>query len=295
MKNDSLEDESITKKAEVLIEALPHIQQFNRKIIVVKYGGSIMVDEKLKSSVISDVILLKLVGSKPIIVHGGGKEINKWSEKIGLVPKFVDGLRITDAATMELVEMVLNRINKSIVQRIERLAVHAVGVSGKDGNLITVRKKKKNGDMGFVGEVTKVQPKILMDLIEKDFLPVVCPIGVDCDYQTFNINADEVACAIAKEVNANELVFLTDKEGVYRNADDEDSIIAKLTLSNAKELLKSGCVGGGMLPKIENCIDAVDHGVNRVHILDGRIPHSLMLEIFTNEGVGTSILADDIV
>ena len=196
-------DKSMDKyleKAEVLIEALPYIQRFNRKIIVVKYGGSAMVDEELKRKVIADVTLLKLVGFKPIIVHGGGKEISKWVEKSGMTPKFVNGLRVTDEATMEIAEMVLNRVNKSLVQLVEQLGVLAVGVSGKDGGLLKVEKKYSNGeDIGYVGEVKSVNPKILYDLLEKDFLPVVCPIGLDDEYNTYNINADDAACAIRRE------------------------------------------------------------------------------------------------
>ena len=184
-------------KAEVLIEALPYIQRFNRKIIVVKYGGSAMVDEQLKRTVIQDVVLLKLVGFKPIIVHGGGKEISRWVSKVGKEPQFINGLRVTDEETMELAEMVLNKVNKELVALVEALGVKAVGVSGKDGNLLKVEKKYSNGqDIGFVGNITEVNPKILSDLLEKDFLPIVCPVGMDENYQTYNINADDAACAI---------------------------------------------------------------------------------------------------
>lgn len=286
--------EEILKKAEVLIEALPYIQRFNRKIIVVKYGGSAMLDESLKKSVIQDVTLLKLVGFKPIIVHGGGKEISSWVEKAGMKPEFKNGLRVTDAATMEIAEMVLNRVNKSLVQLVEQLGVLSVGISGKDGGLLTVKKKRPNGeDIGFVGEITEVNPKILYDLLEKDFLPIVCPIGMDSSFQSYNINADDAACAIAKAVNAEKLAFLTDIEGVYRDPNDEDTLISELSASAAKELLGSGYVGGGMLPKLNNCIDAIEEGVSRVHILDGRIAHCLLLEIFTNRGIGTAIIGDD--
>lgn len=280
-------------KAEVLIEALPYIQRFNRKIIVVKYGGSAMVDETLKERVIQDVTLLKLVGFKPIIVHGGGKEISKWVGKVGMEPEFVNGLRVTDEATMELAEMVLGKVNKSLVQLVESLGVRAIGISGKDGKLLSVEKKYADGeDIGFVGEITHVNADILYDLLEKDFLPIVCPIGLDDAYQTYNINADDAACAIARAMKAEKLAFLTDIEGVYKDPDDPDTLISELPVTEAETLMNQGYIGGGMLPKLQNCIDAIENGVSRVHILDGRIPHCLLLEIFTNKGIGTAILND---
>ena len=282
------------EKAEVLIEALPYIQRFNRRIIVVKYGGSAMVDETLKKRVIQDVTLLKLVGFKPIIVHGGGKEISRWVNKVGMEPKFINGLRVTDEDTMEIVEMVLNKVNKSLVQLVQELGVKAVGVSGKDGGMLTVEKKYSDGkDIGFVGEITDVNPKVLFDLLEKDFLPIVCPIGMDKDFKTFNINADDAACAIAKAVNAEKLAFLTDIEGVYKDPSDPSTLISELAIDEAHQLIEDGFIGGGMLPKLNNCIDAIDNGVSRVHIMDGRIPHCLLLEIFTNRGIGTAILSKE--
>ena len=280
-------------KAEVLIEALPYIQRFNRKIIVVKYGGSAMVDEELKKQVIQDVTLLKLVGFKPIIVHGGGKEISKWVEKTGMTPEFVNGLRKTDEPTMEIAEMVLNKVNKSLVQNVQSLGVNAIGISGKDGGLLKVEKKLSDGkDIGFVGEITEVNPKIIMDLLEKDFLPIVCPIGMDENFVTYNINADDAACAIAKAVSAEKLAFLTDIEGVYKDKVDPDTLISELSVEEAKALIGDGFIGGGMLPKLNNCIEAIEQGVSRVHILDGRIAHCLLLEIFTNKGIGTAIIGD---
>lgn len=279
------------EKAEVLIEALPYIQRFNRKIIVVKYGGSAMVNDELKKNVIKDVTLLKLVGFKPIIVHGGGKEISTWVQKAGMEPRFVNGLRVTDEATMEIAEMVLGRVNKNLVQMVQQLGVKAIGISGKDGGLLNVEKKLSGGeDIGYVGEVSRVNPQIIFDLLENDYLPVICPIGMDDDYNTYNINADDAACAIAKAVKAEKLAFLTDIEGVYRNPADKESLISELTIKEAEELLEDGNVGGGMLPKINSCIDAIENGVSRVHILDGRISHCLLLEIFTNKGIGTAIL-----
>ncbi len=287
-------DQNIMQKAEVLIEALPYIQRFNRKIIVVKYGGSAMVDEELKHHVIQDVVLLKLVGFKPIIVHGGGKEISKWVGKVGMEPHFVNGLRVTDEPTMEIAEMVLNKVNKSLVQLVNELGVKAVGISGKDGMLLKCQKKYSGGeDIGFVGEITEVNPKIIYDLLEKDFLPIICPIGFDESFLSYNINADDAACAIARSVNAEKLAFLTDVEGVYRDFEDKNSLISEITVEEAQAFVDGGSLGGGMLPKLQNCIDAIQNGVNRVHILDGRISHCLLLEIFTNKGIGTAILRDE--
>ncbi len=284
----------LLRKAEVLIEALPYIQNFNRRIIVVKYGGSAMTNPELQRNVIKDVTLLKLVGFKPIIVHGGGKEISRWISKVGKEPEFVNGLRVTDEETMEIAEMVLNRVNKSLVAMVEELGVSAAGVSGKDGKMLHVDKKYADGkDIGFVGDIKEVNAKILFDLLEKDFLPIVAPIGFDDDFNTYNINADDAACAIAKAVGAEKLAFLTDIEGLYKDINDKNSFISRITATQAEDLINSGCIGGGMLPKLNNCTDAVKEGVNKVHILDGRIPHCLLLEIFTNEGIGTAIVKDE--
>lgn len=288
-----MEMELWLQKAQVLIEALPYIQRFNGKTIVVKYGGSAMVDDELKKNVIKDVALLKLVGFKPIIVHGGGKEISRWIKKSGMEPNFVNGLRVTDEPTMEIAEMVLNKVNKSLVQMMESLGVKAVGISGKDGSTIRVDKKFSGGeDIGFVGEVKEVKTDLIDTLLANDFIPVICPIGIDDDYQTYNINADDAACAIARSVKAEKLAFLTDIEGVYRDPLRSETLISELTIPEAKEFLKSGNVGGGMLPKLQNCIDAIESGVSRVHILDGRIEHCLLLEFFTNKGIGTAILSE---
>ena len=248
-------DPSIMQKAEVLIEALPYIQRFNRKIIVVKYGGSAMVDEELKKHVIQDVVLLKLVGFKPIIVHGGGKEISSWISKAGMTPKFVGGLRVTDEATMEIAEMVLNRVNKSLVQLVNELGVKAVGISGKDGQLLKCERKYAGGqDIGFVGDVKEVNPQVIYDLLEKDYLPIICPIGFDDSFQSYNINADDAACAVARAVKAEKLAFLTDVEGLYRDFEDKSSLISEITAEAAQEMVSSGMLGGGMLPKLQNCI-----------------------------------------
>ena len=282
------------EKANVLIEALPYIQRFHGKTIVVKYGGSAMVDQELKMSVIRDVALLKLVGFRPIIVHGGGKEITKWIGKIGLETRFVNGLRVTDEPTMEVAEMVLNRVNKDLVSMMEQVGLKAVGISGKDGTVLQVERKLSGGeDIGYVGEVRNVNPLLLNTLLDNDFIPVICPIGSDEECHSYNINADDAACAIARALKASKLVFLTDIEGVYRDPSDKNSLISEMTTQEAKAFLQSGNVGGGMLPKIQNCIDAIEAGVSRVHILDGRIQHSLLLEFFTNRGIGTAIIGDE--
>lgn len=284
----------IMNKAETLIEALPYIQQFNRKIIVVKYGGSAMSNEELQKNVIKDVTLLKLVGFKPIIVHGGGKEISRWVGKVGMEAKFVNGLRVTDSETMEIAEMVLNKVNKNLVRMVQELGVKAVGISGKDSGLLKVKRRYPDGqDIGYVGEITDVNPQILYDLLENDYLPIIAPIGMDDNFDTFNINADDAACAVAKAVGAEKLAFLTDIEGLYKDINDKSSFISRLTASQADELISGGWIGGGMLPKLNNCTSAIKAGVNRVHILDGRIAHCLLLEIFTNNGIGTAIVADE--
>lgn len=280
-------------KANVLIEALPYIQHFHGKTIVVKYGGSAMVDHELKKSVIRDVALLKLVGFRPIIVHGGGKEITRWINKVGLETNFVNGLRVTDKETMEVAEMVLNKINKGLVSMLEKTGLKAVGLSGKDGTILKVDKKLAGGkDIGYVGEVKEVNTQLLEILLDNDIIPVICPVGSDDNYHSYNINADDAACAIATAVKATKLVFLSDIEGVYSDPLNKESLISQMTIPEAREFLKSGNVGGGMLPKLENCINAIESGVSRVHILDGRMEHSLLLEFFTNRGIGTAIVGD---
>ncbi len=252
-----------------------------------------MTDEELKRNVIKDVTLLKLVGFKPIVVHGGGKEISNWVKKIGKEAQFINGLRVTDAETMEIAEMVLSKVNKSLVSMVQELGVNAIGISGKDGNLLKVEKKYSDGqDIGFVGEVTEVNTKVLEDLLEKDFLPIVAPIGLGDDFQSYNINADDAACAIAKAMHADKLAFLTDIEGVYKDISDPSTFVSRLTVSEVNDMVDKGYIGGGMLPKLKNCTDAIEAGVNRVHILDGRKLHSLLLEVFTDKGIGTMFFPD---
>ena len=281
------------RKAEVLIEALPYIQKFNRKIIVVKYGGSAMSDEELQRHVIQDVTLLKLGGFKPIIVHGGGKAISAWVKKTGKEAKFINGLRVTDEETMEIAEMVLGRVSKNLVTMVEELGVKAVGISGKDSGMLKVKKRLSGGqDIGYVDEITKVDQQVLFDMMNNDYLPIVAPIGLDDQFKTYNINADEAACAIAKAVGADKLVYLTDVEGLYRDFEDKSSFISRISVTEAEKLISDGLIGGGMLPKLSNCTEAVRGGVKRVHILDGRVPHSILLEIFTNKGNGTMFYDD---
>ncbi|MCR5774691.1 MAG: acetylglutamate kinase [Lachnospiraceae bacterium] len=280
----------IQDKASVLVEALPYIREFNRKVIVVKYGGSAMSDKNLEESVIKDVTLLKLVGFKPVIVHGGGKEISRWIEKLGMKPCFVNGLRVTDKDTMEIVEMVLNKVNKDLVTLVEEQGIKGCGISGKDGGVFTVRKKLSEGkDIGFVGEITEVDTTLIENLLDDDFLPIISPIGMDQDYRTYNINADDAACAVAKAMKAEKLAFLSDIKGIYKDINDPDSFISRMSVREANELMDSGFVGGGMLPKLNSCIDAVMGGVNNVTILDGRMIHCLLLEIFTDHGIGSAI------
>ena len=292
VKGDYTVDQVISK-AQTLIEALPYIKKFQGKTIVVKYGGSAMLDENLKYNVIEDVALLKLVGLKPVIVHGGGKEISKWVEKIGKEPEFINGLRVTDRETMEIAEMVLSKVNKSLVSMMQKVGLKAVGISGKDGGLFTVKKRLPGGkDIGYVGEITKVDTEVIDALVDQDFIPVIAPIGVSEEYEDYNINADDAACAVATALKAEKLVFLTDIEGVFIDPTDKSTLISEMDIHEAKDIIEKGVVGGGMLPKLNNCITAMENGVSRVHILDGRLKHCLLLEFFTQKGIGTAILKE---
>ena len=250
-----------------------------------------MLDEKRQESMIKDVALLKLVGMEPIIVHGGGKEISKWLGYMGKESEFVEGLRVTDDDTIEVAEMVLNKVNKQLVQMMEKLGVKAAGISGKDGGTMICEKKTVNGrDIGYVGEVKAVNSDLIDTLIEKDFIPIIAPIGMDENYQAYNINADDAASAVAKCIHAEKLAFMTDIEGVCRDPEDPETLISVITLDEAKDLIEEGIIGGGMIPKIRNCVEAVEQGVSRVHILDGRKDHCLLLEFFTKKGIGTAII-----
>lgn len=277
------------EKASILIEAMPYINKFHGKTVVIKYGGSAMTDENIKHSVIGDIAFMKMVGINPVIVHGGGPEINEALKNAGIVPKFIDGLRVTDKDTMKIVESVLSgKINKSIVSEFQKHDTKAVGISGKDGLLIEAEKKLQNGqDIGYVGNITNINTKIVESLIENDFVPVISPVGTDKAANTYNINADIAAVEIAIALNASKLVFLTDIEGVRKNAEDETSLISKLTPTTAKELINDGSIKGGMIPKTQCCIKAVENGVESVHIINGKILHSILLEIYTKDGIGT--------
>ncbi len=279
-------------KADVLIEAIPYIRKFAGTTIVVKYGGSAMVDEKLKKSVIKDIALLKYIGLKPVIVHGGGKEITALLDRLGKETKFVDGLRVTDAETAGVAEMVLSgSIGKSLVENLESVGVEACSINGKDGHTLLAKKKidDKGRDLGFVGEIEKVDIHLIETLLEAGYVPVISPVGVDAYSQTYNINADYAASAIAGALNAQKLVFLTDVEGILRDKDDPSTIIRRMNAREALDMIADGTINGGMIPKVECCLDALSKGVNTVHVLDGRLPHSMLLEIFTADGIGTMV------
>ncbi len=278
-------------KAKILIEALPYIKEFNGKTVVIKYGGSAMINENIKHTVMEDIALMKLVGMRPVIVHGGGPEINKALQQMGKKSEFVNGLRVTDQETMEIVEMVLaGKLNKSIVQDIQAHGIQAVGLCGKDGNMIKATKMYVDGlDIGYVGEVTEVDTKLLDTLIQNDFIPIIAPVGTDGAEGTYNINADYAALAIAGALKAEKLVFLTDVEGVLEDVNDSSSIISRLSVLKVPEYIESGIIAGGMIPKVQCCVEGVQQGVKTVHIIDGRVEHCLLLEIFTEKGIGTMI------
>ena len=277
-------------KANVLIEALRYIKEFYGKTIVIKYGGNAMVDEELKENVILDIVLMKYVGMNPVIIHGGGPEISKMMKRVGIESRFVNGLRVTDAETMEIAEMVLGRINKGIVALINQHGAKAVGLSGKDGSLISAEKLQADVDIGFVGNVSKIDPHIIDVLDEKGFIPVISSIGVGSDGQTYNINADSVAGEIAAALEAEKLMMLTDVRGIMKDQDDPETLISTLEISEIGTLIESGVISGGMLPKVEACTTALWGNVEKTHIIDGRISHSLLLEIFTESGIGTEIV-----
>ena len=278
-------------KAQILVEALGYMQKYEGDIVVIKYGGSAMTNEIIKQSVLKDIAVLKSVGLKPIIVHGGGKDINNMLNRVQIQSQFKNGLRVTDASTLEIAEMVLSgKINKGLVTHLERIGTHAVGLSGKDGNMITVEKVMPQGeDIGFVGKITAVDSSLIHILLDQGYTPVISTIGLDKKYHAYNINADDVATAIARAIKASKLVFLTDIEGVLKKPEDPNTLISKIDTESAQELFASGVISGGMIPKLKNCLEAVQNDVRRVHILDGRLEHSLLIEIFTKKGVGTMI------
>ncbi|MDO4288211.1 MAG: acetylglutamate kinase [Eubacterium sp.] len=279
------------EKANILIEALPYIKQFRKKTIVIKYGGSFMYDTAIKKCIMDDIALMKLVGLRPIIVHGGGKDISAFLNDLDIQTEFIDGLRVTNESVIEVAEMVLaGKINKEIVQLLQDRDIAAVGISGKDGGMLKVKKKFINGlDIGFVGDIVKVDDTLLSTLLKNDYIPVIAPIGSDKRGQSYNINADHVAYAIAKSLRAEKLIYLTDTDGVYVDPKDPTSIIRRLVTDDVPKLIEEGIISGGMIPKVENSVDAINAGVNSVHILDGKLEHSLLLELFTSMGCGTMI------
>ena len=278
-------------KAQVLVDALSYIQKFAGDMVVIKYGGSAMTNEVIKQSVLKDIAVLKSVGIKPVIVHGGGKDINSWLNKVEIKSEFKNGLRVTTKETLEVAEMVLSgKLNKGLVQHMERIGTHAVGLSGKDGNMLTVEKCLSKGeDIGYVGKITHVDTELIETLLLNGYTPIISTIGLDEKYHAYNINADDVATAIARALKASKLVFLSDIEGVLEDPSDPNTLISKINTNSAKQLFESGVIQGGMIPKLKNCIDAVQDDVKKVHILDGRMEHSLLIEIFTTSGVGTEI------
>lgn len=277
------------EKAKNLVEAIPYIKSFTGKTVVIKYGGSAMVDERIRDLMMKDISVLKLLGIEIVLVHGGGPFINEYLEKFNKKPEFKEGLRVTDKETMGIVEMVLSgKINKEIVNDIQKVGVRSVGVSGKDGMTLGAKKLKPNGlDLGFVGEIISVDTSLIKSLIKSDFLPVIAPVGRDEEGNTYNINADYAAVAIASALDAQKLVFVTDVDGVMKDVDDDKSLISQMNVEEAYKYIESGVISGGMIPKVECCISAVENGVKTVHIIDGRVEHSMLLEIFTQQGIGT--------
>ncbi len=278
-------------RAEILVEALPYIRKYNGKVIVIKYGGNAMINEELKMQVMEDVALLHLIGVKVVLVHGGGPEISDMLKKIGKEAVFVDGLRVTDAETVDVVQMVLaGKINKTLVKLLESKGGKAMGISGIDGHMIQC--KVKDERLGFVGEITDINVQPILDLLEKDYIPVVSTVGCDMDGHTYNVNADTAAASIAGAMQASRLITMTDIPGVMMDPKDPESLIPCIDLQDAQNLFDSGVISGGMIPKVQCCIDAIKDGVHKVTILDGRVPHAILMELLTDEGAGTMVLED---
>ena len=279
-------------RAQVLVEALPYIQRYYGKTIVIKYGGNAMISDELRKAVISDIILLRLVGINVVVVHGGGPEINELLKKTGKESKFVNGLRYTDEETMEAVQMVLcGKVNKNLVATLNRAGGQAVGLCGLDGGMLKAVRRREDGvDYGLVGDVTEVDPKVIQDVIHDGFIPVISTVAQGTDEETsYNVNADTAAARIAVAVGAEKLILLTDIRGLLRDKNDEDTLISQVRLPEVPELVSQGVISGGMIPKVDCCVDAVQNGVRRTHILDGRIPHSILIEVLSHAGIGTMI------
>jgi acetylglutamate kinase len=283
--------ETEATRVRVLSEALPYIQEFRGRTIVIKYGGAAMKDASLKAKVIRDIVFMACVGLRPVVVHGGGPEINTWLEKLGIEPQFKNGLRVTDAPTMDVVEMVLvGRVNKELVSLINQAGAAAVGLCGKDGNLITARPQGE-ASIGFVGEVSQIKPDIVTSLVEAGYIPVISSVAADPSGQAYNINADTAAGELAAAIGAEKLILLTDTAGILRDYQDPSSLLPKLDIREARHLIEQGIVAGGMIPKVNCCVRSLAQGVHAAHIIDGRIPHALLLEIFTDLGIGSMLVA----
>ncbi len=283
--------EKAMEKARILMEALPFIKEYYGRTVVIKFGGNAMVDEELKASFASDIVLMRYVGIKPVIVHGGGPQITEFMDRLSMEVRFVDGHRVTDAAAMEVVKMVLvGKINKEIVSLINGHGDLSVGLSGEDGRMLMVRKKEARGeDLGFVGEVMGVNPRVLERLTQEGFIPVVASIGVDAEGRSYNVNADHAAGALAVALRADKLIYLTDVDGIYRDLGDPSTLISELNMTQAHELIEAGSMSRGMLPKLRSCLEALRGGVKRAHIVNGTVRHALLLEIYTPEGIGTML------
>ncbi|MDY0288710.1 MAG: acetylglutamate kinase [Sphaerochaeta sp.] len=284
-------------KAEVLVEAIPYIRRFAGSVVVVKYGGSAMVDKGKCASVIQDIAMLKYIGLKPVVVHGGGNEITGMLNKLGKKTEFLDGLRVTDAETAKIAEMVLSgSIGKALVEQLQSVGIPSVGISGKDGRTLLCSKKKdeKGRDLGFVGAIEKVDTTLLTTLINNGFVPILSPVGVDEAGNTYNVNADYAASAVAGALDAQKLIFLTDVEGILKDKDDPSTLFSSLTKREALSYIEDGTIAGGMIPKVQCCLDALDKGVASVHVLDGRVSHAILLEIFTTEGIGTMVTKESV-
>ena len=282
---------SNAERAQVLTEALPYIRRYNQKIVVIKYGGNAMVNEQLKQQVMEDIALLWLIGVKVVLVHGGGPEISQTMEKLGKEPVFIDGLRVTDKETVDIVQMVLaGKVNKTLVNLLEMKGGKAMGISGMDGRLIEA--KMKDERLGYVGKITKVNIAPVIDLLEKGYIPVISTLGCDKEGNAYNINGDTAAAFIAGALNAERLIMMTDIAGILKDKDDPETLIPELTISEAEELKKQGIISGGMIPKVDCCVEAIHKGVENVIIMDGRVPHSILMEILTDEGAGTMVKGD---
>lgn len=278
----------VSNRAQVLVQAMPYIQKYAGKTIVVKYGGNAMINEELKSAVMSDIVLLQLVGVNVVLVHGGGPEINAMLKKTGKESKFVNGMRVTDEETIDIVQMVLaGKVNKSLANQLNLSGGKAIGLCGLDGNLLKAEKQTKNGDIGFVGDITDVDVTVINDVINSGYIPVIATVAGGSKGEVYNINADIAASAIAAKLNAQKLILMTDVRGLLRDKDDEDTLISVVNVSDVPRLKNEGIISGGMIPKIDCCVEAVRQGVDRAHILDGRIPHSILIELFSDEGIGT--------